>query len=142
MLEKTLWQAEGRIILQVFSGDVSLAEMEQGWREVSALINVDEGKLPIHLVLDFTRRTNYTTDLFKLPAMRKLFELSNNARMGWFLVIQASPNPVLLYTSTLAARLIGRKFRVVASIDDALRYLYYTDSSLIKDEETSHPPLR
>jgi hypothetical protein len=136
MLEKTEWQEPERIILQVFSGDVSLADMERAWTEVLALIEADSGKLPIHLILDFSQRKRYDPEMFKLPAMRQLFERGTSTeRLGWFIVIQASPNPIMLFTSTLAARLTGRKFRVVASQEDALRYLYYTDSSLIKEEK-------
>lgn len=140
MLDKIEWQEKGRIILLAFSGDVSAADMEQAWREALILLAEDEGKLPIHLILDFSLRKKYAPELFKLPTMRTLFELGTTSpRLGWYIVVQASPNPVILFTSTLAARLTGRKFRVVASMDDAVRYLHFTDSSLIKDTETNPP---
>lgn len=131
MLEKTVWHQKGRIILQVCSGDINLAEMEEAWYKISELIKADNSTLPVHLIMDFSQRKSYSPELLKLPTMRNLFQLSDaNFRLGWFMVIQASPNPVMLFTSTMAARFSSRKFRVVASLEEALRYLRYTDSSL------------
>lgn len=131
MLNKTEWYLAGRIILQEFSGDVRLSEMEAGWQAVAALTAADTETLPVHLIIDFSQRQSFAPELLQLATMRRLFQLSDtNPRLAWFIVIQAAPNPVMLFTSTMAARFSHRKFRVVASMDEALRYLRYTDSSL------------
>jgi len=136
MLNKTEWHQAGRIILQVYSGDISFAEMQEGWQQTEALIALDNGDLPVHLVLDFTQRRNFSPDLLKLQTMRQLFELCRgNPRLGWFLAVQPQPNPVMLFSSTVAARLVGRKFRLAATLEEALRYLSYTDSSLVQSSQ-------
>jgi hypothetical protein len=138
MLVKTEWHQIGRIIVQAFSGDVSLADVEQGWQAVTALIKADGGRLPIHLIIDFSQRKTYAPELFTLPTMRRLFELSNQSkRLAWLIAVQAAPHPMMLFSSTLAARLTGHKFRVVGSVEEALRYLRFTDSSLVGPPENS-----
>ena len=138
MLVKTEWHQAERIIIQAFAGTVSLADVEAGWQEVVALAKETKGQLPIHLIIDFSQREGYEPELFKLQTLRYLFDLSSQSkRLEWLIVVQATPNPIMLFTSTLAARFTGHKFRVVPSIDEALRYLRYTDSSLIEPPPSS-----
>jgi hypothetical protein len=133
MLGKTEWHQRGRIIIQVFSGMISLTDVEAGWQEVTSLVKNSSGQLPIHLILDFSEREGYEPELFKLPTMRYLFDLSSQSkRLEWLIVVQAAPNPIMLFTSTLAARFTSHKYRVVATVEEAVRYLRYTDSSLIE----------
>jgi hypothetical protein len=133
MLGKTEWHQTGRIIIQVFSGMISLTDVEAGWQDVMSLVKSSSEPLPVHLILDFSQREGYEAELFKLPTMRYLFDLSSKSkRLEWLIVVQAAPNPIMLFTSTLAARFTSHKFRVVATVEEAIRYLRYTDSSLIE----------
>jgi hypothetical protein len=136
MLVKTEWYQAGRIIIQAYAEEVSLADMEEGWQAVATMLEADAGRLPIHIIVDFTQRKSYAVELFKLPTMRRLFDLSSqDTRLAWMIAVQSAPHPLMLFTSTLAARLTNHKFRVVGSLEDALHYLRYTDSSLIEHPE-------
>jgi hypothetical protein len=136
MLVKTEWHQIGRIIIQAYAEEVSLADMEEGWQAVATMLEADARRLPIHIIVDFTQRKSYSVELFNLPTMRRLFDLSSqNTRLAWMIAVQSAPHPVMLFTSTLAARLTGHKFRVVGNLEEALRYLRFTDSSLVEPPE-------
>lgn len=132
MLVKTEWYTPQRIIHQVYSGDISFADMQTGHQVVLRLIDeAHHNKDRIHIIINMTARESLSPDLMNLNTLRRLFRFDAYSDLvGWILIIQSQPNPIMHFFSLAAAKVTGFRLRMMPNLDDAHTFLKRADTSL------------
>jgi hypothetical protein len=125
------------VIYQQYSGDVSFEDMQDGHHAIMNLLNSSHiGKQRIHIIFDLSQRKTLAADTMKLKNMREMFSYKDNRfPMGWFLVIQPKPHPVMRFVALASAKTTNLKLRIVPSVENAQTFLKRVDTSLLNDVE-------
>jgi hypothetical protein len=131
VLEDIYWHPSKRIIIQSYSGLVSLEDIYQAKARTLDMIRAEEGINSLHIVVDTIKREGYSPEVLKLPTIRQIFTEENiGVRLGWLIVVNPSPHPIMRFLIIAAARITNNKLKITPNLDKALAFLYQDDKTL------------
>lgn len=130
MLEDVYWHLEARIIVERYSGLITLADVERGKEQTLSLIREKTYGKPIHVVIDATKREAYAPEILKLPTVRQVLRYERDIQLGWLMIVNPTPHPIMRFMVTAAARIASNQLKIVTSFDEAIAFLHSIDSSL------------
>ena len=130
MFEGIYWEIPGRLIIAEYSGVVGLEDFQQASAAINDAID-NEGKPPlVHNITDARRRTQLDKSLFNVGSVIKAQNLTDHPLLGWTLVVDSNPHPVMRFVGTTVTQLTSARFRIFTDMDEARDFLYEVDSTL------------
>ena len=121
-----IWHQQ-RVVHVRFYGEDMDASIEQAQRQLERELTEFEGK--VHVIIDLSAVTQRPTSLAQV---RQQVFFHKSEKLGYSVLV-IGHNPIIRYFASMLAPLLlkGRQFTVVDSFDDALRYLYERDDTLV-----------
>jgi hypothetical protein len=124
------WRIDGRIISIRIYGEFTLEQLHSYDKELTGYLDTCTVPL-VHAIYDLTQST-------RLPALRHLTSLPSgkHPRLGWAVVV-GDMNPLARTIVTMAAAVFRLRFRLLATMDEVMPFLYGMDATLPHEKETA-----
>jgi len=117
---------EGRVIHQVFSGSLTVADVTSGIEAINAYIS--EGVPPVHVLVDVGNLQSFPKSVTQFKQSASQFK---GPGVGYIVMIGASS--VMNMFAGLIAQFGGVKLRGFHSEDEALEFIAQHDPSLVHE---------
>jgi hypothetical protein len=121
------WNQVGRIAQAEIRDSISVEELE-AYGETLIQDYLEQGQSPVHIISDARGMTHFPTHLLKVKQLTEAWLKHPN--IGWAIVIGKS-NPMLNFLAAAVTQVIGVKYRMVATPEEALETLQKLDASLL-----------
>ncbi len=133
MLDRFYTFNASHIMVAQFSGEIRLSDLRTAVAESTSRI-MSHPELytqpghSVHLILDASRCTGINGDLFNFKTLLPLTQhKSGFSNMGWLIVVDPDPDPVMRFILGTVAQVAHINFRVLPSMDDAFRLTKASD---------------
>jgi hypothetical protein len=120
MLDFVRWMVQGRVLLVQFSGVLTLEDVHQ--MNMQALVLMEEALPPhVDVIANGTLVTQFDKDLVNVRNLSG--SLGKHPMLNWHIIVDPDPNPAMKFLGSIVFKLLGARYRVMSSIDDALEFL-------------------
>jgi len=130
MAYEITWTQQGRIAQAKIVDSISIEELE-AYGQTLIDDYLEAGQAPVHIISDARQMTHFPTNMLKIKQLTQTWLKHPN--MGWAIVI-GKTNPMLNFLAATITQVIGVKYRMVATPEEALAILRSFDPSLIAVE--------
>ena len=117
------WYRDGRVIVAHFYGNVSVDDIAAAFKFVGPA--VENGTPLVHVITSLEGVTKFPIQLKQISQMTGVL---HHPSMGWSVMV--SDNTFAKYGGSVLTQLAKARFRIVNSMDAALAFIAYVDSSL------------
>ena len=117
MPAENLWIVENRVMLTRLTGHITIEDMAVSAREGTALI--ESGIAPVYSLVDASQIEHFP---LKLNELKSVSEQGSSDKLAW-IIIYGIPNRLLSFLATTFVQVIGKRYKVVASQDEALAFV-------------------
>jgi hypothetical protein len=125
------WYQENRVLFVVFSGNLTLDELEAYGRDLSnQYLNL--ATRSIHIISDARTLEKFPTNA--LYALRATEGWLRHPNMGWAILINKTANPMLDFLLAVVTKVVKLKYRKAATPEEALSMLRTLDPTLLPIE--------
>ena len=132
MPQQTGWYIEGRVIRVRYTGDVTLADVEQSGQEEKPLLDAGTGPL-VHVLLDYTGCNSRPTSL---PQMQGALEqVLHHPRKGWTIAYGRADDKLGDYVNSTLSQTANARYRSFGTLNEALAFLAHVDVTLAEQLE-------
>lgn len=115
MAYKAFWYKENRVVYAELIGDFDAQEMialNQHIRDEY----LEKGEAPVHFICDATSLTGYPRNI---KVIQEATQISmKHPAMGWAILVGVD-NPLVRYLASIIAQVIGLRFKVAGSLQEA-----------------------
>jgi hypothetical protein len=120
MLDFVRWIVQGRVMLVQFSGVLTLEDVHQ--MNAKALVLMGEALPPhIDVIANGTLVTQFDRDLVNVRNLSG--SLGKHPLLNWHIIVDPDPNPAMKFLGSIVFKLLGARYRVMDTIEDALSFL-------------------
>jgi hypothetical protein len=134
MIGEASWLYPGRIVFVDYRAVITLGDVAEADRRLSEMI-LASGQPPVHVVADATHRTGFDVQMTQLK--RHLWPKGTTAtgksHVGWTVVIEPNPQPVVKFVVTVMCQITDRRLAVFPTREAALEFLLRQDETLPRD---------
>jgi len=120
---KTKWLVEGRVILSVYTGDVTKPEYIDANNVMNRLLN--QGQFPVHVIIDHDDAESVPTNITETLTLLTWLAHDN---LGWHLI--SRPRAEVKFTSAVVSQANDNRYREFPDRIHALEFLEEIDDSL------------
>jgi hypothetical protein len=117
MPAENLWIVENRIMLTRLTGHITIEDMIASARKGTAMI--ESGTAPVYSFVDASQIGHFP---LKLNELKSITEEGSSDKLGW-IIIYGIPNRLLSFLATTFVQVIGKRYKVVATQDEALEFV-------------------
>ena len=117
MPAENLWIVENRVMLTRLTGHITIEDMAVSARKGTALI--ESGTAPVYSLVDASQIEHFP---LKLNELKTVSEQGSSDKLAW-IIIYGIPNRLLSFLATTFVQVIGKRYKVVASQDEALAFV-------------------
>jgi len=111
------WLIKDRVMLTRLYGHISVEDMVRNAREGTAMI--ESGVAPVYSLVDASGIDQFP---LRLNEMKSISEQGSSDKLGW-IVIYGIPNRFISFLATTFVQVIGKRYKVVATFDEALAFV-------------------
>lgn len=122
---QTRWLIENQVLLQTFSGALTLEDLSEANQTAYQLIYQNEQVSKVYLLIDARHVTSFPKNLSKIMAM---ISETNASKTTWTLVLVEES--VISFLSTMLADLFRFRLRTFTNAQTLLAFLRKQDESL------------
>ena len=131
MFDRVYWLVDGRVIVAQYSDTLELQDVAEAVSQVIGLMDSDGQPPLVHVIFDASYRTALSSDVMNVKRVAALTEdLRHHRLLGWFMVADSSPHPIMRFVGSVVSQLVMNRFRICASLDDCIQFLQMTDETL------------
>jgi hypothetical protein len=125
MLDFVRWIVQGRVLLVQFSGVLTLEDVQAMNQQAIVLM---EEALPPHVdvIANGTFVTQFDRNLVNVRNLRG--SLGKHPMVNWHIIVDPDPNPAMQFLGSIVFKLLGARYRVMKTIEDALSFLQATEA--------------
>jgi hypothetical protein len=117
MPAENLWIVENRVMLTRLTGHITVEDMTVSARKGTALI--ESGIAPVYSLVDASQIEHFP---LKLNELKAVSEQGSSDKLAW-IIIYGIPNRLLSFLATTFVQVIGKRYKVVATQDEALAFV-------------------
>lgn len=129
MLDFVRWIVQGRVLLVQFSGILTLEDVHQ--MNMQALVLMDEALPPhVDVIANGTFVTQFDRDLVNVRNLRG--SLGKHPMLNWHIIVDPDPNPAMKFLGSIVFKLLGARYRVMATVEEALEFLQASEAFPMK----------
>jgi hypothetical protein len=120
MLDFVRWIVQGRVMLVQFSGVLTLEDVQAMNTQAAVLM---EEALPPHVdvIANGTYVTQFDRHLINVRNLRG--SLGKHPLVNWHIIVDPDPNPAMQFLGSIVFKLLGARYRVMKTIEEALSFL-------------------
>jgi hypothetical protein len=111
------WIVENRVMLTRLTGHITVEDMAVSARKGTAMI--ESGVAPVYSLVDASQIEHFP---LKLNELKTVSEQGSSDKLGW-IIIYGIPNRLLSFLATTFVQVIGKRYRVVATQEEALEFV-------------------
>lgn len=120
------WYLEDRVIREVFTGDITLKDIEAASTQTAAMLDSTDTSL-VHLLQDYSGVSSFPRSVNDMNRMVE--PLYTHDRLGRVMAYGLSDS-AMQFTATMLGQLFQIRYRVMDTEADALDWLQEMDSTL------------
>ena len=120
------WLIEGAVALVIYSGNVTLSDVEQSADELLIRLHNSPRGI-IHIMHDLGGVENYPTNVQQINRITR--PLLSHKKVGWF-VLYGQENPMMRFLITMIAQLARVQSRGFENYESAREFLQNIDADL------------
>lgn len=120
MLDFVRWLVQGRVMLVQFSGVLTLEDVQQ-MNEKAALLMEEAIPPHVDVIANGTYVTQFDRNLVNVRNLRS--SLGKHPMVNWHIIVDPDPNPAMQFLGSIVFKLLGARYRVMKTVDDALNFL-------------------
>lgn len=125
MLDSVRWIVQGRIMLVQFSGVLTLEDVNQ--MNAQALILMADAVPPhVDVIANGTFVTQFDRNLVNIRNLRA--SLGKHPLVNWHIIVDPDPNPAMRFIGSIVFNLLGARYRVMNTVDEAFAFLQAGDA--------------
>jgi hypothetical protein len=118
------WIVEERVMLTRLIGHLTVEDMAANAQR--GTIMIDSGVAPVYSLVDASLIEHFP---LKLNEMKGLTEQGSSDKLGW-IIIYGIPNRILAFLATTFVQVIGKNYKVVNTLEDALEFIRNREGTL------------
>src|SRR5262245_32176351 len=118
------WYRGNQVVYATISGDFTAAEFE-GYGVDLIEQYLDPASYPIHIISDVGEMKTFPTQVW--TAMRLTEPWLRHPRLGWIILLRRGSNPMLRLLLSTVNQVVGVRFHVVETPDEAFTLLQQLD---------------
>ena len=118
------WIVEERVMLTRLIGHLTVEDMAANAQR--GTIMIDSGVAPVYSLVDASLIEHFP---LKLNEMKGLTEQGSSDNLGW-IIIYGIPNRILAFLATTFVQVIGKNYKVVNTLEDALEFIRNREGTL------------
>jgi hypothetical protein len=111
------WIVEDRVMLTRLIGHLTIEDMAANSQR--GTIMIESGVAPVYSLVDASLIEHFP---LKLNEMKGLTEQGSSDKLGW-IIIYGIPNRILAFLATTFVQVIGKNYKVVNTLEDALEFV-------------------
>ena len=117
MPAENTWIVENRVMLTRLMGHITVEDMLTNARQGPAMI--ESGIAPVYSLVDASQIEHFP---LKLNELKAVTEEGSSDKLAW-IIIYGIPNRLLSFLATTFVQVIGKRYKVVATQDEALEFV-------------------
>jgi hypothetical protein len=121
------WYHENHVVYAAVSGNFTVAEFEAYGEELIEQY-LDGASHPIHIISDVSRMEKFPTQVW--TAIRTTEPWLRHPHLGWIILLKPSSNPMLRFLLSAVNQVVGIRYHVVETADEAYMLLQQLDETL------------
>ena len=121
------WYRENQVVYATVSGNFTVTEFESYGEELVELY-LDSASYPIHIISDVSRMERFPTQVW--TAIRATEPWLRHPNLGRIVLLSSGGNPMLRFLLTAVNRVVGIRYHVVESTEEAYMLLQQLDEKL------------
>jgi hypothetical protein len=111
------WIVDNRVMLTRLMGHITIEDMIASARKGTAMI--ESGIAPVYSFVDASQIEHFP---LKLNELKSISEEGSSDKLSW-IIIYGIPNRLLSFLATTFVQIIGKRYKVVATQDEALAFV-------------------
>ena len=117
MPAENIWIVENRVMLTRLTGHITIEDMAASARRGTAMI--ESGIAPVYSLVDASQIEHFP---LKLNELKVVSEQGSSDKLSW-IIIYGIPNRLLSFLATTFVQVIGKRYKVVATQDEAMAFI-------------------
>lgn len=119
------WLKEQRVAVVHFDGNLTIEEIESYDHEVQQMLDQSSDK--VHVIADLTKVTQFPVNMMRV---REVLTYHKHARLGWHVLVNERPNPLMNFFATAISNVAGLKVQHARTLEEAAVTLARVDMTL------------
>jgi hypothetical protein len=125
MYQRLKWLKDQRVIFVQFEGNLTIEEIAAYDTEIQQRLN--EATEKVHVIADLGKVAHFPVNMMRV---REVLTYHKHARLGWHVLVNDHPNPLMNFFATAISNVAGLKVQHARTLEEAILTLSRVDMTL------------